>query len=73
MPTRWGGRPSWAPPSFGGENVLEMLRYTFELLCHTYLLLTFCAYKLAGPSDAPMLAEEHEWYEEFGRKIKEVE
>lgn len=21
MPTRWG-RPSWAPPSFGGENVL---------------------------------------------------
>lgn len=50
-----------------------MLRYTFELLCHAYLLLTFCAYKLAGSSDAPMLAEEHQWYEDFERRIKEGE
>ena len=47
----------------------QAITHIFELLGHTYKLLTFIAWRIADLDDRAALTEEREWYSDFLRRV----
>lgn len=47
----------------------QAITHIFELLGHTYKLLTFVAWRVAALDDRDALIEEREWYAEFLKRV----
>lgn len=47
----------------------QAITHIFELLGHTYMLLTHIAWRMADLDDRAALTEEREWYDDFLRRV----
>lgn len=49
--------------------MVQAITHIFELLGHTYMLLTLIAWRMADLDDRATLIEEREWYSDFLRRV----